>query len=204
MMPELPTLETLETTTAVARIHVDDTFAAVKLADDLRAHLRRLDEAGDRPKVLVCIGTDRSTGDCLGPLVGSRLNQLRQDQFAVYGTLEHPVHATNLTETLASIGQAYDNPLIIAVDACLGYLENVGCVTVGSGSIKPGAGVKKTLPAVGDLHITGVVNVGGFMEYLVLQNTRLNLVMRLAELIVKGLARTVTESRRLSCQANSC
>ena len=41
---------------------------------------------------------------------------------------------------------------------------------------KPGAGVNKDLPPVGDLYITGVVNVGGFMDYLVLQNTRLYLI----------------------------
>jgi hypothetical protein len=37
------------------------------------------------------------------------------------------------------------------------------------------------------MHIVGVVNVGGFMEYLVLQNTRLSLVMRMAEVISTGL-----------------
>ncbi|MNJ05080.1 hypothetical protein D3C73_1661750 [compost metagenome] len=37
------------------------------------------------------------------------------------------------------------------------------------------------------MHITGIVNVGGFMEYFVLQNTRLSLVMDLAELIAKAI-----------------
>ncbi|MEW6230356.1 MAG: DUF1256 domain-containing protein, partial [Bacillota bacterium] len=37
-------------------------------------------------------------------------------------------------------------------------------------------------------HVTGIVNVGGYMEYLVLQNTRLCLVMRMAEVIATALA----------------
>ncbi|MFY9218842.1 MAG: DUF1256 domain-containing protein, partial [Tepidanaerobacteraceae bacterium] len=55
------------------------------------------------------------------------------------------------------------------------------------GSLKPGAGVNKKLPPVGNFHITGVVNVGGFMEYLVLQNTRLFTVMKMVDIISLGM-----------------
>jgi len=199
-MPEVAAPQLPKTTSPATRVHIDDPFAAVKLAEELGARLRKLDETGARPKVLLCIGTDRSTGDCLGPLVGSRMERLNQDLFIVRGTLAEPVHATNLADTLAAVEREYVNPLVIAVDASLGYLENVGCVTVGEGSLKPGAGVKKSLPAVGDLHITGVVNVGGFMEYLVLQNTRLNLVMGLADLIADALILAAAEYRRFTCR----
>jgi len=39
----------------------------------------------------------------------------------------------------------------------------------------------------------GVVNVGGFMEYFVLQNTRLSLVMRMADVIAEGLRLALQE-----------
>ena len=135
--------------------------------------------------VVVCIGTDRSTGDSLGPLVGTMLS--RPSTVPVYGTLAEPVHAVNLNEKLAEIQKAHPNSFIIAVDACLGKSESVGCVSIKKGPLRPGTGVNKKLPQVGDMHIIGVVNVGGFMEYFVLQNTRLNLVMKMAELISEGL-----------------
>lgn len=135
--------------------------------------------------VVVCIGTDRSTGDSLGPLVGTMLS--RTSTVPVYGTLAEPVHAVNLNEKLAEIQKAHPNSFIIAVDACLGKSESVGCVSIKKGPLRPGTGVNKKLPQVGDMHIIGVVNVGGFMEYFVLQNTRLNLVMKMAELISEGL-----------------
>ncbi|MGH2168427.1 DUF1256 domain-containing protein, partial [Enterococcus faecalis] len=50
-------------------------------------------------------------------------------------------------------------------------------------------GVKKDLPPVGDIHITGIVNISGFMEFTVLQNTRLNLVLKMAKLIAAGISR---------------
>jgi putative sporulation protein YyaC len=173
------------------KVHLEDPLAAVKIGWDLASRLYKNDLDLTRPRILLCIGTDRSTGDCLGPLVGSKLGALEQDFFQIYGTLEHPVHAGNLREKLEEINSSFEDPLVIAVDACLGSLENVGCVNIGDGSLTPGAGVNKNLPPVGEIHITGIVNVGGFMEYLVLQNTRLNLVMRMADLIVQGLLNAI-------------
>jgi putative sporulation protein YyaC len=139
--------------------------------------------------VILCIGTDRSTGDALGPLVGTKLQARYPERLHVYGTLEDPVHAMNLAEKIENIQRLHRSPLIIAIDACLGQFSNVGCINVIDGPLKPGAGVKKELPAVGTFHITGIVNVGGFMEYFVLQNTRLYIVMQMAEVIAAALCK---------------
>ncbi|NEW07278.1 spore protease YyaC [Paenibacillus sp. SYP-B3998] len=136
-----------------------------------------------QPIVIICVGTDRSTGDSLGPLVGSRLNTTSLRQPHLFGTLDEPVHAMNLAETVEKIHSLFQNPFIVAVDACLGQLSSVGCIQVADGPLKPGAGVNKDLPPVGNIHVTGIVNVGGFMEYFVLQNTRLSLVINMANVI---------------------
>jgi putative sporulation protein YyaC len=137
--------------------------------------------------VFVCIGTDRSTGDALGPLVGSKLEKLYPENLTVYGTLDDPVHAINLEEKLEHISKVHRTPYIIAIDACLGESKSVGMITLAQGSLKPGAGVQKKLPEVGNLHLTGIVNVGGFMEYFVLQNTRLSIVMNMADKIASAI-----------------
>jgi len=148
---------------------------------------RELNPGLHREIVLLCIGTDRSTGDSLGPLVGTRLVRLNIPRAFVYGTLESPVHAANLVRTLADISSRHGDPFIVALDACLGRSERVGYINVRPGQIHPGSAVKKDLPPVGDLHISGVVNVAGFLEHLVLQNTRLYLVHQMAEVIAAGL-----------------
>lgn len=130
--------------------------------------------------VVLCIGTDRSTGDSLGPLTGTLLTQMRPTQMKVYGTLHHPVHAVNLEESIQIIKKAYRDPFIIAIDASLGKNSSIGNLISGSGPLKPGAALKKELPAVGDAYITGVVNIGGFMDYAVLQSTRLSIVHDMA------------------------
>ena len=143
--------------------------------------------SGHKSIVFVCIGTDRSTGDSLGPLIGYKLNNLKCRNIFVFGNLDSPVHAKNLGEVMSRIHSEYGNPFIVAIDACLGKMEHVGCVTVGEGSIKPGSGVNKDLAPVGNIHITGIVNFGGFMDFLILQNTRLSTVMKMADLISSGI-----------------
>lgn len=148
--------------------------------------------------MVLCIGTDRSTGDSLGPLVGSKL-AASSPGFLVRGTLEQPVHAANLAETLSEL-RNHHNWWIVAVDASLGNADSVGTVNVGLGSLQPGAGVNKKLPPVGSVYITGTVNVGGFMEYFVLQNTRLSLVIKMADLITEALISAFAPSTKIAGQ----
>jgi len=139
--------------------------------------------------VVVCVGTDRSTGDAFGPIIGSKLNNtLASTRVSVYGTLDEPVHAVNLAATLEQIrGSHREPPFILAIDACLGKFEHVGHIILEQGPLHPGAGVKKSLPIFGDYTLTGVVNVCGFMEYFVLQNTRLGVVMRMTDVVVEAM-----------------
>lgn len=137
--------------------------------------------------VIICIGTDRATGDSLGPLIGYKLVDLHFDKVHVFGNLDIPVHAKNLETVTNDIQQRYPNALIIAIDACLGTMQNVGSIAIGEGSIKPGAGVQKDLAPIGHLHITGIVNFSSVMNMVVLQNTRLSVVMRMADTISSGI-----------------
>ncbi|MGE5553863.1 MAG: spore protease YyaC [Betaproteobacteria bacterium] len=169
------------------RVHAEDPYARQLLSLGLMRFLVDCGYTSDREIVVLCIGTDRSTGDALGPLTGSKLANRSGRPFAVYGTLENPVHAANLSDNLERIVRSHRNPFIVAIDACLGKTDHVGCISVKSGPLRPGTGVNKNLPPVGQMHVIGVVNVGGFMEYLVLQNTRLALVMKMADIIADSL-----------------
>ncbi|AVX21886.1 MAG: spore protease YyaC [Bacillota bacterium] len=169
------------------KIHVDDPLVVDKLSRLLVRQLVDLVLPG-QPILILCIGTDRSTGDALGPLIGTLLSQKPCQPFWILGTLEEPVHAANLAEKLQHIYKTWPNPFVIAIDASLGNLDSVGHITLARGPLKPGAGVNKNLPPVGQIHLTGIVNVGGFMEYFVLQNTRLFVVMKMAQAISSALS----------------
>ncbi|MCK0469798.1 spore protease YyaC [Halalkalibacter sp. APA_J-10(15)] len=169
-----------------ARFHYDDPQAINQMASILHEMTAFFTK---RDLIIICIGTDRSTGDSLGPLIGSKLEAASLRRFHVYGTLEHPFHAVNMEERLEKIKRDHWRPFIIAIDACLGQLSSVGYMTLAHGPVQPGAAVSKKLPPIGDIHMTGIVNVGGMMEFFVLQNTRLHTVMEMADSMAKAIVK---------------
>ena len=185
--------------------HCDDPLCFSKIERSISFLLQDLNQDYSREIVYLCIGTDRATGDCLGPLVGTRLQSLLRSAH-IYGTLEKPVHATNLDHFLNIINAEHHNPLLVAIDACLGNADRIGYINVKKGSLKPGTALRKVLPEVGDFHISGVVNIGGFLEHMVLQNTRLYTVYKMADIIAKGLCLAHSGFKRHSlaaCQAST-
>lgn len=129
--------------------------------------------------LLFCIGTDRSTGDSLGPLIGHKLKRagLKDRRITVVGTLDSPVHAMNLEQAIFMVQHCYPDHVIVAVDASVGQTEHVGCITLGKGALRPGLGVCKELQEVGDIFITGIVGGYGNYDPLMLQSVRLSVVM---------------------------
>ncbi|TVX86746.1 spore protease YyaC [Paenibacillus agilis] len=136
--------------------------------------------------VFVCIGTDRSTGDAIGPLVGTKLQELGYTQ--VIGTLADPCDASSLERYLASID---DEKIVVAIDACLGHPSSVGHFLVNNQSLQPAESVGTSLPAVGHYSIAAVVNQYGPKPYITLQTTSLFQVMRMVDQIVDAIAATV-------------
>lgn len=179
---------TMQTTTTFTntshfRIHYKETGAIWKLStqflQQIPFHFENL--------IFLCIGTDRSTGDSLGPLTGSHLTELKRFPFPVIGTLETPLHALNLEEQLKEIQLNNPEAFLIAIDACLGKGSSIGQLLFQNEPIYPGQAVGKKLPAVGDVSIKGVVNIAGFMDHAVLQSTRLHLPFEMSRVLARAL-----------------
>ena len=128
---------------------------------------------------VVCIGTDRSTGDSFGPLTGHMLSRLSLIDFSLFGTLEKPVHALSLPEVIERLDVG--RSLVVAVDAGVGDAGMVGSIGVGYEPVRPGSGLGKTLPSIGDISVTGIVAMGGLAPFIMLQNAPLGMVYRMAE-----------------------
>lgn len=170
-----------------------DSKCIFKLRDELCSHLQPVLKE-KRPIVILCIGTDRSTGDSLGPLVGEKLKFLSRKNVYILGNLEEPIHAKNLEENINYINATFKNPYIIAIDACLGNVNNIGNIIIQDKPICPGAALDKDLPSVGNISIAGIVNISGTLEFMVLQNTRLYTVMNLAEKISSGVYHSILKT----------
>lgn len=142
--------------------------------------------------ILLCIGTDKITGDCLGPLTGSAL-QKSGCPLPVYGTLDAPVHAGNLPEMLSKIRSRHRRPFLLVVDAAVGAKEHVGQVTLCAKPLYPGTGVFRPLPPVGNISVTGIVHEASADSEFLLPCTGFYLVDRLAKYIADGIMRSLLQ-----------
>lgn len=153
------------------------------------------DRTGKSSVLFLCIGSDRSTGDSLGPLTGYLLKNEKlfagNTDLIVVGTLSLPVHAVNLNTVLRVIEEDFSEYVVVAIDASIGSRDSVGCITLAEGGLKPGCGVNKNLRKVGDVAITGIVSWGSRLEPVLLQNIRLGMVMNMANCIYQGILKAV-------------
>lgn len=160
------------------------------------AHIRKELFLQKKTIIFLCIGSDRATGDCFGPLIGEALFHIKQKQLfsanapKIYGTLDNPVHAVNLEKTIQKIYHTHTDPYIFAIDASLGIRPHIGFITLNSGPLFPGIGVKKNLPEIGDTSITGIVDEHTGNGQHTLQTTRLSTVYHLSSFVSHAITET--------------
>lgn len=169
-------------------VHYKNSFAAMKIGNFLSEYLANA--------AIICIGTDKCIIDSLGPLTGTLLMK-ENIKLDIYGTLEKPVHAMNLSEYVKNLKKKnYD--CVIAIDACLGNKKGQGIIEVRKGPITPGKGIGKFLPEIGDVSIIGIVDSNDKEFNDLVQETRLSLIYEMAEIICRGVlnasARNSSES----------
>jgi len=136
---------------------------------------------------IVCIGSDLVLGDSLGPLVGTFLKKRNLGTF-IYGTLNFPVTAKEISYAKEYLKILHPNSQIIAIDAAVGNPEDVGIIKVSNKGLCPGLGVDKNLGEIGDISIIGIVAGRSEKNYNLFNLTRLNVVYKMAEKIANGIA----------------
>lgn len=150
---------------------------------------------------IVCIGTDRCSGDSLGPFVGSMLKRRRAlGNVEIHGSLDKTVNARNVEE----VGELLKGKetFVVAVDASLGVGNAIGSIVYQDKGIEPGKGVRKNLSTIGDIAITGIVNMSSANFMAVLNSTSLNTVTSLASKIESSLTKAIKEYNKLTYENN--
>lgn len=174
----------------ITKINMNLKYPERHLTRELVKVCKNLNKDFDKINI-VCIGTDKATGDCLGPLVGTFLEKkLKNNNFVkVYGTLNNTVNALNVAELAINLEKETDS-LTIAIDACMGDNLKAGDLFISNTPLNPGSGVGKRIKPIGDLSVKGVIATNTKSIYLndkLVMTTRLSLVYNLSEIIAKGL-----------------
>ena len=150
-----------------------------------------------KPPIILCIGSDLVLGDSLGPLIGTLLVKSNIPAF-VYGTLSFPITAKEVNYAKDYVKNLHPDSMVIAVDAAVGDIEDIGIIRVKKKGLKPGLGVKKNLKTVGDCSIIGIVAEKSKDCYKLLNITRLGLVYKMAEQISGGIIEYVNSISSLN------
>lgn len=180
----------------VKTIHYKSIDASNELGNHLFILLLELLSAKKFKSIkVVCIGTDRASGDCLGPLVGTFLSQnLNLKYINILGTIDNPVHAQNIEDIVSNIK---NDELVIAVDASLTPIAlDLGNINLAIGPLMPGAGIEKKLAKVGHVYMTGTVGYStGYssFDYLGLTAAHLGMIYETASVIFNSIKNAFLE-----------
>lgn len=137
----------------------------------------------DRDVIFVFIGTDANIGDSLGPICGN-ITDFSDSNCLFYGDLSNTITAKDVPYLVNFIKNTHPSSFIVTVDAALGEVSDIGCIKICKSGIKPGLGVNKDLPAVGDASIISIVGEKK-------PNGSLNAVLRLGA--VYKIAKTISD-----------
>ena len=141
------------------------------------------------PPVIICVGSDLSVGDSLGPVTGTKLKEKLQGlNVYVYGTLSKPITAHEIKYMEDFIRSTHPDSPVIAIDAAVGVAGDIGLIKIAKRSLKPGSGANKKLAKIGDISIMGIVAEKSLFNYSLFSSTRLNIVYKMAEIIAEGVA----------------
>lgn len=144
--------------------------------------------------VFLCVGTDKVIGDCIGPLVGSKLIELFKDynifNINIYGSLQENINYINVKNVIEKIESYHNNACVIVVDAALSKKENIGKIFVSNTKTVLGKGINKNKIEIGDISIKAVVGKDfkiSKYNFKNLQETSLGFIMNLSETIAEGI-----------------
>jgi len=147
------------------------------------------------PPVVICVGSDLSVGDSLGPVTGTKLKEkLKGLNVYVYGTLSKPITAHEVKYTEEFVRLTHPDSPVIAIDAAVGVAGDIGLIKIAGRSLKPGSGANKKLVKLGDVSIMGIVAEKSLFNYSLFSATRLNIVYKMAEIIAEGVANFIIDS----------
>lgn len=144
--------------------------------------------------VFLCVGSDKMTGDCFGPLVGTKLENDFEDyqifNIHILGNLKNPVCYPNVIEVIEKIHSIEKEACVIVIDAAFSREENIGKIYVSHQETVLGKGIGKQKIAIGDISIKAVVAKDykiPMHNFQMLQNISLQFVMDMADIVADSI-----------------
>lgn len=134
--------------------------------------------------IFLCVGSDKVVSDALAPITASILKNKYGINKDIFGNMEYNINSKNLQETIEKIKRISNKPICL-IDATIGEECDIGLI-----KILRGGSFAKALTGgclVGDFSILGVTNCVGVSNKYFLRNTKLKIVIDMANAIAKSI-----------------
>lgn len=140
--------------------------------------------------VILCIGTNTIIGDSVGPIVGSNLEHMENDNLKIYGNMKKTLNFSNAKNIINDIYRNYEKPYIITIDAALSSRKRVGEIILNKGYIKIGKALEKSICFYSNINIKCIV--GRNMErvaenILELKRANQNEIYKMSKIVSSGI-----------------
>jgi len=147
--------------------------------------------------VILCIGSNKIIGDCVGPMVGQNLNELLKQEnkkIIIYGNMKETINFKNAQKIITDIFQMYEKPFMITIDSALGTENMIKKIVVNEGWIQIGKSLGRSISYHSHINIKGVVgenkkNPKDNIETL--KKVKLEIVNELSNTVTKGIHQVI-------------
>lgn len=137
--------------------------------------------------LFLCIGSEKISGDSVGPIVGSILKNRYKLPCPILGTEDKPVNGVNLPHYIENIRTVFPNHRIIAIDSAVGSKKDMWTIKIKKGGVVAGGAITSKNPRIGDIGILAVVGEKNDDVLSTLLQAPLDRVERIAERIAKTI-----------------
>lgn len=164
-----------------------------KFVQDLQSHVYSYMYQDFSHIVILCIGTNKIIGDCVGPMVGQKLEtklkrEKSDNKIVIYGNMKETLNFKNAKHVIENVFQIYEKPFVITVDSALGTEKMLEKIVVNEGLIQIGKSLGRSICYYSHINIKGVVGINNNNL-----NSNVETLKKVKPELVIDLASTVTD-----------
>ena len=141
--------------------------------------------------MFVGVGTTKAYLDSCGPKICS---ELKRNNLTVFGTVEDQFHGTNIERKINVLNDIYKNKFKIAIDSCVSEAKEINSIILDNEGLKPGAGMNKIFPRVGDFSLKIVMSDSAdeIIKYTTTSNCEVNELKEVFNRVDRAVQKTYT------------
>ena len=175
-----------------------------KFVQDLERMLYKFNIDRDFSEIVIlCIGTDKLIGDCVGPMVGQKLindwqsknnDNIKKKEIVILGNMERTLNYKNAENIIKQVNKNCNMPFIIAIDTALSKISTTQKIYVNNGSLTIGNSLGRKLLFKSHINIKCVVGECKNTpkeNIKVLKDVHPELVEQLSDIVAYGINKTM-------------